>query len=129
VVHRSAGYRRYGDDLFENYSRKRQWTSKITCSFEGAGEKRNGSLGDFFLMAVAQSAVQHPGILTKYCPLFQILQLNVPIHTLCTSGGLKHKTYYEIGIVFLNRSVQNLNLAALKDRYNKRSTKAARLRF
>ena len=55
--------------------------------------------------------------------------MNAPIKTLCTSGGPKHKIHSEHGIVFLNKSVKNLNLAALKDREILHPAKAARLRF
>jgi hypothetical protein len=65
VVHRSADYRRYSDDQFDNYSRKRQWTSKKTCTSEVSGENRNGSLRYFFLMAFALSARKNTGIQTK----------------------------------------------------------------
>ena len=41
--------------------------------------------------------------------------MNAAIKTLCSSGGPKHKFHSEHGIVFLNRSVKMLHLAALKD--------------
>jgi hypothetical protein len=65
VVHRSARYRRYDDDLFEKYSRKQEWTSKKTCTCDGPGENRNGSLGYFFLMTCALSARKHSDTLTE----------------------------------------------------------------
>jgi hypothetical protein len=40
--------------------------------------------------------------------------MNAAIKTLCSSGGPKHKIHSEHGIVFLNRSVKNLNLAAFR---------------
>jgi hypothetical protein len=33
--------------------------------------------------------------------LSKIMQLNTPINTLCTSGGLEHKTHSDHGIVFI----------------------------
>ena len=53
--------------------------------------------------------------------------MNAPIKTLCSSGGPKHKIHSEHGIVFLNRSVKNLNLAALKDRDNQHSEKGCKI--
>jgi hypothetical protein len=38
--------------------------------------------------------------------------MNAAIKTLCSSGGPKHKFHSEHGIVFLNRSVKILHLAA-----------------
>jgi hypothetical protein len=55
--------------------------------------------------------------------------MNAPIKTLCSSGGPKHKIHSEHGIVFLNRSVKNLNLAAFRTEKICIPRKAARLRF
>ena len=46
--------------------------------------------------------------------LTRILRLDVSIIASCISGGLKHSTHWDHRIVFLNRSVKNLHLAAFR---------------